>query len=224
VCQSPANPIAVRLVHQPVSTVLIFGAASTGINTVLLLELLGKFFGVHRLDIASNGVLHLDPITGILKGNPLHTIPVLSHNRRGCGRDGTRSSIRVHSSGRVPRAVQLAVVLGMMRWRHWWVLCLVKLQGHLGLKLWPGAAVHAGLAVLRLMLAHRVMRRWVRHHHVGLRRHRLLSMLRMLAVRRSRWLRRHGLVLRLRLIVHRLGHVLRRRLAVNTPVLVMLGR
>lgn len=99
--KGPAHAIAIRLVHQPVSTVLILRAASPRIHAVLLLELGRKFVSRHRLNIASNRVFHLDPISGILKGNPLDTIAILSDNqRRGCG-DRARRSVGINARSRV---------------------------------------------------------------------------------------------------------------------------
>jgi hypothetical protein len=61
-CQSPSYTVAVRLVHQPVSTVLLLGATSPGVDAVLLLKLWAELVNVDRLDVAADGVLHLDPI------------------------------------------------------------------------------------------------------------------------------------------------------------------
>lgn len=99
----------------------------------------------------------------------------------------------------------------------------LHLQGNLGLNLWSGAAGHAALCMLRGMLLH-LVRRCVRHHQVGLRSHRLLGMVGMMAIRRVSGLGLHGLVWRLRLVIHRLRHVLRRRLAIDASVLIMLRR
>lgn len=77
------------------------------------------------------------------------------------------------------------------------------------------------LLVLRRVLAHLILRRALRHHHVWLRRHGLLRVRRVLRVGGLRRLRRHWLVLVLR-IVHRLLQVLRRRLRVDASVLFML--
>ena len=85
-----------------VALVLIFGAASARVYTVLSLEVLRELVNVDRLYVATNGVLHLDSVAGILKRDPLYTVLVLSHNKRSSGRNGTRRSIRVNigSSGR----------------------------------------------------------------------------------------------------------------------------
>lgn len=100
---------------------------------------------------------------------------------------------------------------------------LLELHGDLRLNLGPRATRHACLGVLRRVLRHLVLRRRMRHHHVGLRGHRLLRVMRMLGVRRRGRVRRHGLVVRLRLVVHGLLEVLGRRLPVYAAMLVMLG-
>lgn len=79
-CKGPTNTVAVSLVHQTVSTILLLGAASSGINTVLLLELGGELLNVDRLDIATDGVLHLDSVPGVFESDPLNTVAVLSDN------------------------------------------------------------------------------------------------------------------------------------------------
>lgn len=221
--QSPANPVAVRLVHQTVAPVLILGAACPRVNAVLLLELLRQLLRVHGLDIASNGVLQLDAIPRVLERDPLHTVAVLPDDGRGRGGDRSGRSVGVHAGTRVAGALELAVVLGVVRGWHRRVLGLVKLERKLGLDLRPRAVAHAGLAVLRRVLAHGVTVCGVRHDHVGLGGHGLLAMLGGVSVGRRRRLVRHRLVGRL-LVIHGLGHVLRRRLPIDAPVLVMLRR
>lgn len=107
-------------------------------------------------------------------------------------------------------------------WHRGCLGLLLKLDGALGLNLGPRATRHTCLGMLRCVLCHLVLRRRMRHHHVGLGGHGLLRVMRMLCVRRRRRMRRHGLVVRLRLVVHGLLQVLRRWLAVYAPVLVML--
>jgi hypothetical protein len=63
-----------------VALVLVLGAASTWIHTVLSLKILWKFIDIDRLYVATDGVLHLDPVARVLKGNPLHAVLVLSYN------------------------------------------------------------------------------------------------------------------------------------------------
>lgn len=100
--QSPADGVAFSLVVKTVALVLILGAASARVYTVLGLEVLRQLVNIDRLDIAADGVLHLDPVARVLKRDPLHTILVLSHNKGSGGRNGTRRGIRVDvgSSGR----------------------------------------------------------------------------------------------------------------------------
>lgn len=91
----PAYGVALGLIMQTVAFILVLVAARAGVDTVLGLEVLGKFFDIDRLDIAANGVLHLDPITGVFKSNPLYAVLVLPHNKRGgCG-NRSRSGIWV---------------------------------------------------------------------------------------------------------------------------------
>lgn len=44
--QSPANTVAVGLVHQTVAAILVLGATCAGVDTVLLLELGGQLVNV----------------------------------------------------------------------------------------------------------------------------------------------------------------------------------
>lgn len=95
--QSPPDRVAFRLVVQSVALVLIFRTASAGIYAVLRLEVLGKCVGVYRLDIASDGVLHLDAISRVLESNPLNTVLILPNNEWCCCRNRTRCRVRVDS-------------------------------------------------------------------------------------------------------------------------------
>jgi len=100
--QSPADGVAFSLVVKTVALVLVLGAASARVYTVLGLEVLRQLVNIDRLDIAADGVLHLDPVARVLKRDPLNAVLVLSNNQR-CGcRNGTRCSIGVDvgSSGR----------------------------------------------------------------------------------------------------------------------------
>ena len=76
----------------------------------------------------------------------------------------------------------LVLVLGHRRG----LSLLLKLHGDLRFNLCPWAAGHSGLRMVRgmlsWMLSHVVLRCRVRHHHVGLRRHGLLWVVRMLGV------------------------------------------
>lgn len=99
--QGPADPVAVGLVDETVSAVLVLGAARSGVDAVLLLELGGELVDVDRLDIAADRVLHLDPVSRVLKGNPLDTVAVLPYDegrRRG---DGAGGSIGIDRGSRV---------------------------------------------------------------------------------------------------------------------------
>lgn len=104
----------------------------------------------------------------------------------------------------------------------------VQLRRHLRLHLCvPRATSHALLAMLTMLavlagvLRHLVLA--VRHHHAGLRSHRLV-LLAMVLVRRRRSLLGNRRVLRLLAIVHGLLVHLRRRLAIDATMLVMAGR
>lgn len=78
--QRPADGVAFRLVLESVAPVLVFGAACAGVYTVLGLKLGRKLVGVDGLDVAADRVLHLDAIPRVLKGYPLHTIPILAND------------------------------------------------------------------------------------------------------------------------------------------------
>lgn len=60
--QSPSNSVALSLIYQAVSTVLILTAAGSGINTVLGLEFWAQRINIDRFDVASDSVLHLDAV------------------------------------------------------------------------------------------------------------------------------------------------------------------
>lgn len=77
-CQRPADRVTLSLVMQTVAFVLVLGAACAGVNAVLRLEVLGKFFDIDGLDVATDGVLHLDAVTRVLESNPLDPILVLA--------------------------------------------------------------------------------------------------------------------------------------------------
>lgn len=91
----PAYSVALGLIMQAIALVLILGAASTRIDAVLCLEVCRKLVDVNRLNITADRVLHLNPVAGILKCNPLHAILILSHNKWGSCGDGTGSSIGI---------------------------------------------------------------------------------------------------------------------------------
>lgn len=116
--QSPSDTVAVCLVHQAVSTVLILGAACSRVDTVLLLEFGGEIVSVDRFNIASNGVLHLDTVSRVLKRNPLNTIAVLSHNQRSSSGNGSWCSVGINSRCSVAWTLQLRCVGLMLRLWH----------------------------------------------------------------------------------------------------------
>lgn len=121
-------------------------------------------------------------------------------------------------------------------------LRLLQLQGNLLLLLGHVAgAVHLRLLVLLVLLMllvllllmgvlvrllrHRGLLLRLRHHHALLRGHGLVRLGRMLGVRRLLGLRLHrGVVGLVRLVVHVRRQVLRGRLRVDAPVLIMLRR
>lgn len=204
-CERPSNSVAVGLIHEAVSAVLLLGAAGSGIDAVLLLELGRELISVDRLDIAANGVLHLNSVPGVLESNPLHTVAVLSDHKRGRRGDGPGSRIGIDTRSGVSRALELSAVLGVMSLGHGRGLRLLELKRDLGFDLGSGATGHASMRVLLSgvlggVLAHLVLRSRLRHHHVGLRCHRLLWVRRMLRVGRRGRLRGHGLVLALRVV------------------------
>lgn len=99
-CQCPSNSVAFSLVVQTVALVRVLRAARAGVNAVLSLEVRRKLIDVDRLHVASNSVLHLDTVAGVLKSNPLNTVLVLSNNERSCSRNRTRCSIWVDTRTR----------------------------------------------------------------------------------------------------------------------------
>jgi hypothetical protein len=111
---------------QAVAFVLVFGAARAGVNAVLGLEVLGQLVDVDRLDIAADGVLHLNAIARVLERDPLHSILILSNDKRSCGRDRTGRGVGVHigASGRssvhIWRANRRALRRGLRRAESRW--------------------------------------------------------------------------------------------------------
>jgi hypothetical protein len=169
--QCPSDTVAIGLVNQPVTAVLILRTASAGINAVFLLEFLGQLLRSNRLDITADGIFHLDAVAGVLKGNPLHAVPILPHNERSRCRDRARSCVRVvdTAGALATRAVKLrSTVLGVLGLGHRRALRLLELERDLGFKLGPGASSHTSLGVLGSMLSHVVLRCGMRHHHVRL--------------------------------------------------------
>lgn len=105
--QCPSHGIALGLVHQAVTPILVFAAARTGVDAVLRLELGAEGIHAHGLDVTSNGVFHLDAVARILKRNPLHPVVILpDHQRRRC-RDGAGGRVGVDPPGTSSRNVIL---------------------------------------------------------------------------------------------------------------------
>jgi hypothetical protein len=61
-CQSPTNCVALGLIDQAITSVLILCAACTRINTVFSFEFGAQRVHVDRLNVTSNGVFHLNAI------------------------------------------------------------------------------------------------------------------------------------------------------------------
>lgn len=225
--ECPAHRVALGLVLQAVASVLVLGAARAGVDTVLCLELCRELVGIHRLDIASNGVLHLDAIPRILESNPLDAVAVLSDHQGGCCRDGPGSGVGVDARRGACWGRELAPILGA--WGGSSNGCGLGRSLELGGNLVrlnllvPGTARHASLRMLVGMLSDLVLLRRVRHHHTGLRLHGLVRWLGMLRVGRRRGLLWHGSVLGLLGVVHGLlvWEWLLRMLAVDVPLWIM---
>ena len=135
-CQRPSDGVALCLVDEPVAAVLVLGAAGARVDAVLSLEVLRQGLDVNVLDVAADGVLHLDAVAGVLEGDPLDAVCVLPDDeRRGCW-DGPRSSAGVcrgrggclrpalefHARADLGRALGVLLVLLV------WMLLLVLLM------------------------------------------------------------------------------------------------
>lgn len=90
-CKRPADGIALAFVVQAITLVLLFLDARTRVDAVLLFEFRTELVDVDRLDVAADGVLHLDAISRVLECNPLYTGIVLAYNQWGGRRDGPGS-------------------------------------------------------------------------------------------------------------------------------------
>ena len=212
--ERPANCVALSLVVKAVSLVLILVTARAGVYAVLGLEFLRELIDVYRLDVASDGVLHLHAVSRVLEGDPLDAILVLSDDERSCGGNRAGCRVRVDARAATGSGVHAASAAGrsgggslrgaqIRGWSLQWGL--VELR--------PWAAGQAGsvrvcrrvLHGLRLLMGHQ--------RHAGLDRSLLLL--------RRIWRR---LLQMVRLIVD-VGRHLRRRLAVQrTAMLIMLRR
>lgn len=119
-CQRPSNGVALGLVVQTVALVGVLGAACARVNAVLGLEVRRKLIDVDRFYVASNCVLHLDTVAGVLESDPLNAVLVLSNNKRGCGGNRTRRSVGVDT-----RTWRSLVHVRCANWRSlrlllWW--------------------------------------------------------------------------------------------------------
>jgi len=116
--QCPSNRVAFRLINQSVASVLILAATGSRIYAVLRLEFRRQCVNIHRLDIASNRIFHLDAITRIFESNPLNSIVVLSHNQRSRCWDWARCRIGVDTSSATRNIVLIeGRSIGLMLWR-----------------------------------------------------------------------------------------------------------
>lgn len=91
-CQRPSDGVAFGLVHETVPAVLVLGTAGARVDAVLGLEFLGQGLNVDVLDVAADGVFHLDAVARVFKGDPLDAVVVLADDKRCGGRDGAGSS------------------------------------------------------------------------------------------------------------------------------------
>lgn len=89
--QRPPDRVAFALVVEAVALILVLAAACTGVDAVVCFKLRAELLDVDGLDVAPYGVFHLDAVPRVLKGNPLHAVVILSDDKRGRGRNGTRS-------------------------------------------------------------------------------------------------------------------------------------
>lgn len=133
--QCPTYRVTFSLIVQPVAFVLIFWATSSRVHTVLRLEILRESFGVYRLNIAANSVLHLDSIPRVLERDPLHTVLILPDHQRGRSRNGTRCCIWIHA---------WSTWLALVHTRSWGALRRRRCWTH----------VRSLLALLKLSLLH----------------------------------------------------------------------
>lgn len=94
-CQRPTDCIALCLVMQTIALVRVFSAACTRVDTVFRLEVWGQLIDIDRFHVASDRVLHLDAIAGVLESNPLNTVLILAYYEGRCCGNGTRRSVGV---------------------------------------------------------------------------------------------------------------------------------
>jgi hypothetical protein len=95
--QGPANRITLALVVQAVALILILGAARPRIHAILRLEILGEAVHVDRFNIASDRILHLDPVSRVLERNPLDAVLILTNDEWRGGGNGSRRGVWVYA-------------------------------------------------------------------------------------------------------------------------------
>ena len=144
---------------QAVALVLVLGAARARVDAVLGLEVLGEAVDVDRLDVAADGVLHLDAVARVLKGDPLNAVLVLPNDEGRGGRDGTGCGVLVDTAGALlvkPRSAWRAG-LGLLLRAHSGSLSLELVRLHLGAR----AAGESGRDGMRGVLRRHLARlRW----------------------------------------------------------------
>lgn len=185
-CKSPTDSVAFSLVNQSIAAVLVFAAASSGVDTVLSLELWAQGINIDRFYVASDGIFHLDAVARIFKGDPLHTIVILSHDKWcGCW-NGTWCRVRVDSTVSARNVVLihwrpiLRMLLLRSTERRSWSRDLWDMWLHLG----SWATSHTLLRMLTWMLLHLVLTRRMRHEQIWLRSHRLMMLLLLMCLGR----------------------------------------
>lgn len=203
-CQSPTDCVTLRLVHQAIASVLVFCATCARVDAIFSLELGAQRVHVDRFYIASDRVFHLDPVARVFECNPLHAIPILSHDQWGRCWNRPRSRIWVDRTiGNI-----VCVHRGPILWMLWrtqrpWRGSLKLLLRQM-LNLGSGTARHARLLMLLARMLHRMLTRGMGHEQIGLRCHALMVLLWMLPIRRRPSMRWHRRVRLRRGIIHRL--------------------
>lgn len=95
--ECPAHGVALGLVDQSVTAVLVFVAAGAGVDAVLSFEVLAETVHVDGLDVTADRILHLDAVTRVLECDPLHSVAVLSHYQWGGSWDGAWGGARARA-------------------------------------------------------------------------------------------------------------------------------
>lgn len=78
--EGPTNRIALGFVDQPIPPVLFFAATSSGIDTVLSLEILRQTLHIHGFHVTPDGIPHLHAVPRIFESDPLHPIGILMNH------------------------------------------------------------------------------------------------------------------------------------------------